>query len=87
MQADALQRYTPQFVGAAALVGFVVLWEAAATSKLVDPMFISSPSRIASVARVMWDDPDFWRDLKVSATEFVWGYLAAIVVGCHLASP
>lgn len=84
MQADALQRYKPQLIGAAALVGFVALWEAAAAFKFADPMFISSPSRIATIARVMWDDPDFWRDVKVSSTEFVWGYLAAIAVGVPL---
>jgi ABC-type nitrate/sulfonate/bicarbonate transport system permease component len=81
MTADVWQRYAPQFVGAAALIGFVAFWEAAAAFRLVDPMFISSPSRIASVAAEMWEDPDFWRDVKVSATEFVWGYLAAIAVG------
>ncbi|MBX9758163.1 MAG: ABC transporter permease [Beijerinckiaceae bacterium] len=84
MRADALQRYTPQFVGAAALIGFIVLWEGAASFRFADPMFISSPSRIAAVARVMWDDPDFWRDVKVSSTEFVWGYLTAIAVGVPL---
>lgn len=84
MQADAWQRYQPQFFSAAALISFVILWEAAAHYKFGDPMFISSPSRIAATARVMWDDPDFWRDVRVSATEFVWGYLAAIAVGIPL---
>ncbi len=81
MTSDALQRYKPQLVGAIALIGFVALWEAAAAFRLADPMFISSPSRIAAVAVEMWDDPDFWRDVKVSSNEFIWGYLAAIAVG------
>ena len=84
MPGNALQRYTPQLVGAAALLGFVGFWEAAAAYKLADPMFISSPSRIATVAAEMWEDPDFWRDVKVSSTEFIWGYLAAIAVGIPL---
>jgi ABC-type nitrate/sulfonate/bicarbonate transport system permease component len=84
MHGDGLQRYTPQLVGAAAVFAFVAFWEAAAAYKLADPIFISSPSRIASVAAEMWEDPDFWRDIKVSATEFIWGYLAAIAVGIPL---
>ena len=53
-------------VGALAVVAFVAFWQIVAAMNIVDPLFISSPSRILAVAIAMADDPDFPRDLSVS---------------------
>jgi ABC-type nitrate/sulfonate/bicarbonate transport system permease component len=71
-------------VGGAALVVFLALWQTVAATRLIDPLFISSPSRIASVAAELVHDDEFWRDVDVSAREFLFGYLAAIAVGIPL---
>ncbi len=71
-------------IGAAALLLFALAWEAVADLALVDPLFISSPSRIAVVAWQSLGDRDFWRDVKVSSSEFLSGYAAAILVGVPL---
>ncbi len=67
-------------VGGAALICFLLLWQMSVSFGLVDPMFVSSPSRIALAARDLFQDPDFWRDVRVSAQEFAVGYLAAVAL-------
>jgi ABC-type nitrate/sulfonate/bicarbonate transport system permease component len=69
------------FIGGTSLFLFGAFWELAADSGLVDPLFISSPSRIATVGWQLAFDDDFWRDLKVSSTEFLTGYGTAILLG------
>lgn len=71
----------PRPVSGAALLLFLLMWEAAADSRLVDPLFISSPSRIALVGWQLMGDEEFWRDLRVSGTEFLSGYVVAILIG------
>lgn len=79
-----MQDAAPRLVSFGALAAFLIVWEAVAAARVVDPMFISSPSRIARVAVEMSQEPDFWRDVQVSGSEFLWGYLAAIAVGVPL---
>ncbi len=74
----------PRLVSGSALLLFLLLWEAAADSRLVDPLFISSPSRIVLVGWQLVGDEEFWRDLRVSSTEFLFGYAVAILVGIPL---
>lgn len=76
--------YERPIVGALSVVSFVALWQILVTAGVVDPIFVSSPARIAMVAREMAGDPEFWRDVQVSAVEFIYGYAAAIVVGVPL---
>ena len=71
-------------IGAGTMLGLLALWEAFARSGLVDPLFISSPTRIALAGWQLGHDPDFWNDLEISATEFIWGYAAAIAIGIPL---
>ncbi len=68
-------------IGAGTLITFLLIWEIFGRSGLVDPMFISSPSRVAEAGFLLLRDPDFWNDLKVSAVEFALGYGAAVIVG------
>jgi NitT/TauT family transport system permease protein len=71
-------------VGGGALLAFLSLWQAAVSANLIDPLFVSSPTRIWLAGRDLLDDPDFWRDVRVSADEFVTGYAAAIALAIPL---
>src|SRR5262249_14644542 len=71
-------------IGAGTLAGFLLLWQALGESGLVDPLFISSPTRVAQAGFSLVHDPDFWNDLRVSGSEFILGYGAAIAVGIPL---
>jgi NitT/TauT family transport system permease protein len=71
-------------VGCVSVGLFLAVWEISVASGAVDPLFISSPSRIVAAARLTVDDPDFWNDVSVSAREFLYGYLFAIIVGIPL---
>jgi NitT/TauT family transport system permease protein len=71
-------------VGGASVVAFLLLWQAAVSLHLIDPFFVSSPARIWLAGRELWHDPDFWRDVRVSATEFAAGYVAATALAIPL---
>ena len=81
-------------IGGGTLVVFLLVWELCADIGAINPLFISSPSRIAQAGAALMADPDFWNDVRVSAREFILGYVAAIVdrrsaraVDGHLAAP
>src|SRR5260370_39664779 len=71
-------------VGGATLLALLLIWQATVSLRLIDPLFVSSPARIWQAGRALMDDPDFWRDVRVSATEFAIGYLAAIALAIPL---
>jgi NitT/TauT family transport system permease protein len=71
-------------IGGGTLVVFLLVWELCADSGAINPLFISSPSRIAQAGAALMADPDFWNDVRVSAREFIFGYVAAIVIGVPL---
>jgi ABC-type nitrate/sulfonate/bicarbonate transport system permease component len=71
-------------IGAGTMLGLLALWEVFGRSGLVDPLFISSPTRIALAGWQLVHDHDFWNDLEISATEFIFGYAAAVAVGISL---
>jgi ABC-type nitrate/sulfonate/bicarbonate transport system permease component len=71
-------------IGGGTLVAFLLLWEALGRSGLVDPLFVSSPTRVAQAGWQLVRDRDFWTDLAVSGHEFVLGYGAAVAVAIPL---
>jgi ABC-type nitrate/sulfonate/bicarbonate transport system permease component len=71
-------------VGTLSVTLFLAIWELAVATKSIDPMFVSSPSRIVATGWDLFQDADFWRDLNISAQEFFYGYLSAILVGVPL---
>jgi ABC-type nitrate/sulfonate/bicarbonate transport system permease component len=71
-------------IGGATLLGFLLLWQTLGESGLVDPLFVSSPTRVALAGFALAHDPDFWNDLRVSGSEFILGYGAAIALGVPL---
>ena len=66
------------------LVVFFLAWEYVGTSGLVNPLFVSSPSKILKAAIGMFQQGDIWNDLYVSGTEFGIGFALAILVGIPL---
>jgi NitT/TauT family transport system permease protein len=78
------ERIEKLLVGGTALLAFLALWQAAVSLRLVDPLFVSSPTRIWAAGRDLLDDSDFWRDVRVSADAFATGYLAAIAFAIPL---
>jgi NitT/TauT family transport system permease protein len=68
-------------VSGGAVVGFLALWEVVAETGLVNPMFASSPSRIAIAGVALLSSGELTHDLVTSGTEFACGYLLAIAVG------
>jgi len=71
-------------IGAGTLLALLAAWQGFAGSGLVDPQFISSPTRVAQAGWAMLQDGDFWRDLSVSGNEFLLGYGAAVAIGVPL---
>ena len=68
-------------IGAGTFLTLLLIWQALGSSGLVDPLFISSPSRVIEAGYGLMQEPDFWNDLRVSGLEFVLGYGAAAAVG------
>ncbi|MDQ0304952.1 ABC transporter permease [Ancylobacter polymorphus] len=78
------ERAQRQLVGAGTVVALLLLWEGVVASGLVDPLYISSPSRILRVAIDQFGSGAIWPDIRVSSIEFLVGYVAAILVGIPL---
>ena len=68
-------------IGGGTLLLFLVLWEAVSRSGLVDPLFISSPVRVVRAGSELLASGEIWGDLRISAVEFVLGYVGAAIVG------
>ena len=81
MKPFLLERY---LIGGGTLAAFLLIWEIVERSGLIDPMFISSPTLVAQAGAELIKDPDFWRDVKVSGSEFLYGYASAAAVGIPL---
>jgi NitT/TauT family transport system permease protein len=71
-------------IGGGTLLTLLLAWEIFGRSGLVDPLFLSSPTRIAQAGWQLGHDPDFWRDLQISANEFLLGYAGAVAVAVPL---
>ncbi len=72
------------FIGAASVLAFLLLWEAAFRFSWVNPIFISAPSQVALAAVQVFSSSEFRADMAISGTEFIVGYLMAIAVGIPL---
>jgi ABC-type nitrate/sulfonate/bicarbonate transport system permease component len=71
-------------IGGGTLAAFLLLWQAFGESGLIDPLFISSPTRVLRAGYGLIHDRDFWNDLHVSGSEFILGYGAAVAVAIPL---
>jgi ABC-type nitrate/sulfonate/bicarbonate transport system permease component len=88
-------------LGTCAVVIFLLFWEGltrgwwaqllepvfghAASGLKIRPIFISSPSRVASEAfQMFFVTGEIWGDLRVSGLEYLSGFLLAVVIGVPL---
>ncbi len=68
-------------LGTVAVVLFVIAWEAVVQLGMVNPLFTSSPSRIASTFAQLVHEGRLWKDIRVSGAEFLLGFAFAVAVG------
>ena len=73
-----------RLIGTGTVLVFLAAWEIAAASGAVDPLFISSPSRVVRAGAELFASSEIWTDIEVSAAEFFWGYLLSIVIAVPL---
>lgn len=90
---QVVERRTSQFwpkwqrpmIGAAAIIAFLLLWEALLTWALpMNPFVISKPSLIFAGWWAVIINGELWSDLLVSFRPFVLGFGAAAVIGVAL---
>ena len=68
-------------LGILGIVLFIGLWEGAAQVGLLNPVILSSPSRIAMAFAAQWQSGQFLGDLGVSLAELAIGFVLSAVVG------
>jgi ABC-type nitrate/sulfonate/bicarbonate transport system permease component len=68
-------------LGILGIVLFIGLWEGAAQAGLLNPVILSSPSRIAAAFAGQWQSGQFLTDLGVSLSELAIGFTLSAVVG------
>jgi len=78
------QRNENFLLGVASVTTFLLFWEFSVSLNWVNPLFTSSPSRIAATGFEMFRDGSIYPDLLVSAQEFVLGFGLAVIVGVPL---
>ncbi len=78
------QRNENFLLGIASVTTFLLFWEFSVSLNWVNPLFTSSPSRIAATGFEMFRDGSIYPDLLVSAQEFVLGFGLAVIVGVPL---
>jgi taurine transport system permease protein len=76
--------YRKPVLGGLAAVAFFAAWQAIFLIVPFDPLFISKPSLIADGYVDLIESGDLFHDLAVSAVPFVFGFVAAVVIGVPL---
>jgi len=71
-------------IGSTTLLAVFVVREVIARTGVLNPLFISSPTRVAHAWYRLFAEGEIWNDLRVSATEFLAGYLMAAGVAIPL---
>jgi NitT/TauT family transport system permease protein len=68
-------------LGSSVILLFLIGWELLFQFKVVNPLFISAPSRVVLAGITIIKDGSLLKHLATSGTEFVLGFGAAIVIG------
>jgi NitT/TauT family transport system permease protein len=79
-----IERHRKVLLGLLAVALFFAAWQATFLFVPFNPLFISKPSLIAKSLVELLTSGDLFADLRVSATPFVYGLAAAVVVGVPL---
>jgi NitT/TauT family transport system permease protein len=66
-------------LGTAAVILLLALWEAVGRSGRINPVFLSSPCSIASTGLKMFRSGEIFKHLSASGTEFLFGFVAAVL--------
>lgn len=74
-------RYRSNILGAVGVVTLLTVWEAVSRLGLVDPLFISSPSRVVMAGPRAFQDDNFLHHINVSGQEFGIGMALVIISG------
>jgi ABC-type nitrate/sulfonate/bicarbonate transport system permease component len=74
-------RHEKKILGTITVLLFLAVWEMAAAMRLVNPMFLSSPTRVWRAAVELAETGELWMHMKVSGIEFLVGYFIAAVLG------
>jgi ABC-type nitrate/sulfonate/bicarbonate transport system permease component len=82
--ASAWRRHENALIGAMSVIAFLVFWEAVVQFGFVNPLFTSSPSRIATAGYELFAGGTIYADLQASGVEFFLGYGLAIAIGVPL---
>lgn len=82
---DLYVRHEKKILGTITVAIFLIIWElAGSVYQVVNPMFLSSPSRIWSAGYKLYESGELSNHLYVSSIEFFWGYLISAIVGVPL---
>ncbi|GGF31783.1 ABC transporter permease [Subtercola lobariae] len=76
-----ISRSTRTLLGAGGVIGFLILWQVAASTGLVNDLFTSSPVAIAQAAVVLIADGTLPAAIASSAVVFAAGFGISLVVG------
>lgn len=68
-------------LGLISVVGFLLIWEAAVELMGINPLLLSSPTRVYKAASQILSGAEFYSDLATSFSEFAVGLLLAILAG------
>jgi NitT/TauT family transport system permease protein len=79
-----LGRHTRLVYGLIGLVGFLLFWEIGSRVGFVNRFFFSSPTGVIAAGIKEVQIPRFWVDVRASLTEFLAGYVLAIVLAVPL---
>src|SRR5580692_3440845 len=78
------ERYRKPLLGALAVAIFFAAWQAIFLVVPFNPLFISKPSLIFAGFADLIESGDLVHDLAVSAVPFLYGFIAAVLVGVPL---
>jgi NitT/TauT family transport system permease protein len=82
---EAVRRSRRQLLWSASSPVLALLaWETVVALGALDPLFVSSPSRVAAALVGLAGEAGFWTDLRISAIEFAIGFAAAVVTALTL---
>src|SRR3990172_13196619 len=79
-----MRRFNTVFTGLLFFVIFFLAWEGVSRFDLVDPFFISSPSRMIKAGWQLFSSGFIYPHLWISAQEFFGGFSLAVFLGVIL---
>jgi ABC-type nitrate/sulfonate/bicarbonate transport system permease component len=79
-----LRRHEPALLGIGSVLLFLIVWQAAASARLVPPLFLPGPLDIVDAFVVLFGQGQIWNDIWVSGQELVYGYGLAVLIALPL---